>query len=355
LAKKTSIEFYKETLNSIRETNNRSPVYFLYGEETFFLDLLQGEIIKLVPKEQRDFNLDLLYGSESTPQQIVGIAKSFPMMSELRIVIVRDFRKLGDNLSETGEKLNDLIPYLENPNPSTLLVFIDEKRPDKRTTFGQMLSGKSKGKHIHVQYFDKLPDYRLPDWVNDWAYHTYKIKFDPEAAQILTQLAGNKLQLLSTEIDKVCTFVDSKGRVTIDDVKKIIGSYREYSVIELKEAVIDRDLDKSLSIVEQMLLKSNADTGEVIRTVGFFYSVFSNIWQIRRLLEKGMNKSRIQQEMGVNSNWYFNQLWKDASNYRLSEMPQIFEALLDADRAVKGYSTLDTSTILLLLIKRIVG
>jgi DNA polymerase III subunit delta len=355
LAKKTSIEFYKETLNSIRETNKRSPVYFLYGEETFFLDLLQGEIIKLVPKEQRDFNLDLLYGSESTPQQIVGIAKSFPMMSELRIVIVRDFRKLGDNLSETGEKLNDLIPYLENPNPSTLLVFIDEKRPDKRTTFGQMLSGKSKGKHIYVQNFDKLPDYRLPDWVNDWAYHTYKIKFDPEAAQILTQLAGNKLQLLSTEIDKVCTFVDSKGRVTIDDVKKIIGSYREYSVIELKEAVIDRDLDKSLSIVEQMLLKSNADTGEVIRTVGFFYSVFSNIWQIRRLLEKGMNKSRIQQEMGVNSNWYFNQLWKDASNYRLSEMPQIFEALLDADRAVKGYSTLDTSTILLLLIKRIVG
>ena len=355
MAKKTSIEFYKETLNSIRETNNRSPVYFLYGEETFFLDLLQGEIIKLVPKEQRDFNLDLLYGSESTPQQIVGIAKSFPMMSELRIVIVRDFRKLGDNLSETGEKLNDLIPYLENPNPSTLLVFIDEKRPDKRTTFGQMLSGKSKGKNIHVQNFDKLPDYRLPDWVNDWAYHTYKIKFDPEAAQILTQLAGNKLQLLSTEIDKVCTFVDSKGRVTIDDVKKIIGSYREYSVIELKEAVIDRDLDKSLSIVEQMLLKSNADTGEVIRTVGFFYSVFSNIWQIRRLLEKGMNKSRIQQEMGVNSNWYFNQLWKDASNYRLSEMPQIFEALLDADRAVKGYSTLDTSTILLLLIKRIVG
>jgi DNA polymerase-3 subunit delta len=104
-----------------------------------------------------------------------------------------------------------------------------------------------------------------------------------------------------------------------------------------------------------MLLKSNTDAGEVIRTVGFFYTVFSNIWQIRRLAEKGMDKSRIQQEMGVSSNWYFNQLWKDASNYRLDEMPQIFEALLDADRAAKGFSTLDTSTILLLLIRRIVG
>jgi DNA polymerase III subunit delta len=355
LARKTSIEFYKESLKIIRDPGSRQPVCFLYGEETFFLDLLQDEIIKLIPVEQRDFNLDLLYGRECSPQQITGIARSFPMMSELRIVIVRDFRKLGDNLSETGEKLADLIPYLEQPNPSTLLVLIDDKGPDKRTTLGQILSGKGKGNKVYTQKFDKLPDYKLPDWVKDWAEHRYQKSIDPAAAQILTQLVGNNLQLLSTEIDKVCTFVDTEKRVTVGHVKKIIGSYREYSVIELKEAVIDRDLDKSLSIVEQMLLKSNADTGEVIRTVGFFYSVFSNIWQIRRLLEKGMDKSRVQQEMGVTSNWYFNQLWKDASNFRLSEMPQIFEALLDADQAAKGFSTLDTSAILLLLIKRIVG
>jgi DNA polymerase III subunit delta len=353
LAKKSSIEYYRETVKNLRKSEVRAPVYFLYGEETFFLDLLQEEVINLVPKDQRDFNMDLLYGRESSPGQITSIARSFPMMSELRVVIVRDFRKLGENISDRGETLADLIPYLDQPNPSTVLVLIDEKGPDKRTKLGQLLSGKSD--NIYSQKFDKIPDYKLPDWVNDWVNHKYKKDIDPAASQILTQLVGNNLQLLSTEIDKVCTFVDSENRVTIDHVKNIIGSYREYSVIELKEAVIDRDLDQSLSIVEQMLLKSNADTGEVIRTVGFFYSVFSNIWQIRRLLEKGMDKSRIQQEMGVSSNWYFNQLWKDASNYRLSEMPQIFEALLDADRAAKGFSTLDTSTILLLLIKRIVG
>jgi len=355
LAKKTSIDHFKVTLQSIRKPDLRKPVYFLYGEESFFLDLLQEEVIKLVPEEQRDFNMDLLYGSEVSPEQVLGIARSYPMMSELRVLIVRDLRKMGRSQAEEGGQLSDLVPYLEKPNPSTILLLIDEKPPDKRTNLGKLLTGSGSAKQIYSQKFDKLPDYKLPDWANDWAAHKFNKSIDPNASQILTQLVGNNLQLLSTEIEKVCTFVDSEDRVTIDHVKKIIGSYREYSVIELKEAVVDRNLEQSLSIVEQMLLKSNTDAGEVIRTVGFFYTVFSNIWQIRRLAEKGMDKSRIQQEMGISSNWYFNQLWKDASNYRLAEMPQIFEALLDADRAVKGFSTLDTSTILLLLIKRIVG
>jgi DNA polymerase III subunit delta len=355
LAKKTSIEFYKESIQSIRKTDQRKPVYYLYGEETFFLDLLQEEVMKLVPQEQQDFNFDLLYGSEITPEQVLNIASSYPMMSEIRVVVVREFRKLGSNKEAEGSQIGDFLPYIDKPNPSTILFLIDDKAPDKRTKLGQALTGKSSSANVYSRQFDKLPDYKLPEWVNDWSNHKFGKQIEPGASQMLTQLVGNDLQLLSTEIEKVCTFVDSKDQVSIEDVKKIIGSYREYSVIELKEAVIDRDLEKSLSIVEQMLLKSNSDTGEVIRTVGFFYSVFSNIWQIRRLSEKGMNKSRVQDEMKISNNWYFNQLWNDSSKYRLSEMPHIFEALLDTDRAAKGFSTLDTSTILLLLVKRIVG
>jgi len=353
LAKKTSIEFYKETLHSIRNPDKRKPVYFLYGDESFFLDLLQEEFIRLVPDEQKDFNFDLLYGSEVGPEKVLAIVRSYPMMSELRVVVVRDFGKTAIFKDQDGH-INDFIPYLKNPNPTTVLLLIDEKPPDKRTNLGKILTQNKPG-NIYSQEFDKLPDYKLPDWINDWMYYKYKKKIEPEAGQIMAQLVGDDLQVLSTEIDKVCTFVDSSKVIKIDDVKKIIGSYRDYSVIELKEAVLSRNLEQSISIVEQMLLKSNTDTGEVIRTVGFFYSVYGNIWQIRRLAEKGMNKSLVQQELGISSSWYFDRLWKDASNYRLSEMPQIFEALLDADRAAKGFSTLDASTIFLLLIKRITG
>src|SRR5690625_5636811 len=88
---------------------------------------------------------------------------------------------------------------------------------------------------------------------------------EPRAAQILSQLVGQDLQLLSTEIEKLCTFVDSDSDITLDHIKKITESYRDYNVIELKEAVISRDLDKALHISEQILQKSNSNAGEVIK------------------------------------------------------------------------------------------
>jgi DNA polymerase-3 subunit delta len=83
--------------------------------------------------------------------------------------------------------------------------------------------------------------------------------------------------------------------------------------------------------------------------------VFSNIWKIRRLAGQGNTKKQVQNTLGISNNWYFNKLWQDASAFKLAEMPRIFEALLDADRASKGFSTMDPSTILLLMIKRIIN
>ncbi len=190
----------------------------------------------------------------------------------------------------------------------------------------------------------------MTDWAIEWASAQHGKSIDTQAAQVLAQLVGNNLRVLSTEIEKVCTFVDSRERVTIEDVKKIIGSYREYSVIELKEAIFQRNLDKSLGIAEQMLLKSNVDTGEVIKSVGFFYRVFADVWQIRRLMEKQLSKTQIQSELGIRNSYVFNFKWKDASQYQLAEMPRIFEALMDADRSSALWMS-----IYLLLIKRIIG
>jgi len=353
LAKATSIDYFKTARNSIRSPEQRKPIYYFYGDERFFIDRLQQEISSVIPDEQKDFNFDLLYGGETTPEKVLGIVKSFPMMAEQRVVIVRDFLKLR-NSDAGGGTINDFEHYAKNPNPSTLLCLIDKKLPDGRTSFGQAFKNKN-NKQVQEFEFTTLPDYQLADWSIEWARAQHDKILDPRASQILSQLVGNNLQLLSTEIDKVCTFVDTEERVTIDHVKKIIGSYREYSVIELKEAIFQRNLEKSLGIAEQMLLKSNADAGEVIRSVGFFYRVFADVWQIRRLMEKQLSKNQVQSELGIGNSYLFNFKWKDASKFQLAEMPRIFEALLDADRAAKGFSTLDVPSIYLLLIKRIIG
>ncbi|PWN07583.1 DNA polymerase III subunit delta [Rhodohalobacter mucosus] len=350
MAKPTSIDTFKQLFRELRQREGLKPVYYLHGEETFFIDLLQEEFEKLIPDEQKDFNFDLLYGSDVSPAQVLGIARSFPMMAEKRVIIVRDFLKLGENTDDGN--LNDFAPYAEQPNPSTILCLIDSKYPDKRTALGKAL--KESGS-TGVYEFDVLPVYKLPEWVIDWTRHTHSKEMEPDAARILSEMAGQDLTLLSTEIDKVCTFVDTSDRITTDDIKKTSGSYRDYSVIELKNAVLNRNLDQALGIAEQMLLKNNYSAGEVIKTVGFFYNVFGNIWQIRRLTEKGLTKNEVQSQLGMKSNYFFNAQWSEASRFSLAEMPGIFEALLDADSAAKGYSTLDTSSIFLLLIKRIIG
>lgn len=353
MAKKTSIEVYSEVLNELR-SENRKPVYYFYGEEEFFLGKLQDQVEKLIPDDQKDFNFDLLYGKEISPEKVLSIVRSYPMMAEQRVVILRDFKELSSYTdSDEGYEgqVNDIIPYLKQPNPATLFVCIDSKKPHGNSKIGRTLSSSD---HVGLHEFEEIPDYRLPDWIIDWASSRHNKNIKPPAAQMLAQYVGNSLKLLSTEIDKVCTFVDSSEEIKKADVKKIIGLYREYSVFELKDAVMDRDLEESLFIAEQMLQHSKNNTGEIIRTVGFFYSVFSNIWQILRLAGSGSSKREVKNALGI-SGYYFENLWSEASAYELSEMPGIFEALLDADRASKGFTKLDTPSIFLLLIKRIIN
>ncbi len=348
--KANSSDIFNDVLKEI-SSGQLKPVYYLFGEEEFYLDQLIEKFSEVLPPHEKDFNFDLLYGQDVNPAKVLSIARSYPMMAEKRVCIIRNFLQTGKGAAGEGD-MNDFISYFENPNPSCLLVLFDTGKPAGNTKLGKAIS---KSPNVGYHQFESMPDYLIPDWVISWVDSHHHKRIDPAAAQLLAQFVGNNLQLLSTEIDKVCTFVDTSETVSEADVKKIIGSYREYTAIELKEAVIKRDMAKALYISEQMLQHSKSDTGELIRLVGFFYSVFVNIWQIRRLAEKGNAKNQVQAELGISNAWYFNKLWDDASNFRYGDMPRVFEALLDADKSIKGFSTLDSTSILFLLVKRLIG
>lgn len=348
-----TLQIFRNLFKDIKKRQFNKPVYYLHGDEMFLIDLIQDEIEKLIPPGQKDFNFDLIYAGESSPDKVLNIAGSYPMMSERRIVIVRDFLKFDE--PPDGNRSIEFLEYLKNPNPSTTLCLIDRKFPDKRRDPGKYLNPKSAKDHIGIYEFSSIPENELADWVISWAKYSHNRIISVSAAQLLSHLVGQDLKVLSTEIEKMSTFVDTNDIIEEIHVKKITESYREYNVVELKEAVISRNLEKSLLIAEQMLLKSSNGTGELFKTVGFFYSVFGNIWQICRFREMGLTKAQIQERIGEKRSFVFNNQFAEASNFHLSEMSNIFEALLDTDRSLKGFSTLDHPTIFFLLIKRIVG
>ena len=355
MAKKTSIDLFSEITKELT-SGDLKPIYVLCGEEEFFHDRLLDKFRALIPEHARDFNMDLIYGRESTVDRVLNIARQFPMGADRRMVIVRDFLALAEKSKAPGGEgeqsasMNELVPYLENPNPGTLLLLIDTKKPNARTKVGKALK---KGKMVGYFEFKEVPDYKLADWVQHWSRLHHNKTIEPRAAALLAHFVGSNLNLLSTEIDKVCTFQDSSQSIDEAAIKKVIGVYREYTVFELKDAVVARDKEKALGIAEQILQQTDSATGEVIKTVGFFYSLFSNIWQIRRLALK-QNKAAIQKAMGIGNSWYFNKLWDDAAQFSLSEIPLIFEALLDADRAAKGFGKMEPAGIFLLMVERII-
>lgn len=357
-----AIESFTKIEQSIR-SGKIAPWYCFVGKETFFLDRLQTMFEELVPEDMRDFNFDLMYARDVDVGKVLSVAKSFPMMADRRVLIVRDFMQLGknkkvdddDDSADVGGSINELIGFLEKPNPNAVVVFIDgATKPSKITKIGKALAGQ-KTKGVYAE-FESVPDTALPHWIMEWAQQKHSRIFHVEAAELLAYQIGDDLQLLSTEIDKLCTFEDSTGEITMEAVKKISGFSRSFDVFDLKNALFSRDRRKTFEVAEHMLQQSDQVTGAIIPLLSFFYATYIKLWQIKRLEDKGLPEVEIQRQMGLeNRKGYFFVLKRDASQFRSSSFPFIFEALFDADKAIKGFLKVDKEAVLYVTLDKLLS
>ena len=132
------------------------PVYFLHGEEAYFIDEISDYIESHVLDEtEKGFNQTVLYGRDTDLGSIISLAKGFPMMGEQQVVIVKEAQTLKELSKSTGDgdevkekksssDKNPLIAYLENPQPSTVLVFCFKyKKLDARSTLAKTIAKKA--------------------------------------------------------------------------------------------------------------------------------------------------------------------------------------------------------------------
>jgi DNA polymerase-3 subunit delta len=351
---------YEAVLKELRSGKVR-PWYCFTGPELFFLDRLQAAFEKLIPEEVRDFNMDIFYGREARLDRVIAAAKNYPMMAERRLVIVRDFLQLGakggggdeadDDGGSDGSTLNDLIPYLQKPNPTCVLVLIDAG--------GAVPGNKKIGKELkesslgYYQHFETQLTEGLPEWVQNWTASEGKREITPDAAQLLVQMVGDSLNDLSTELDKLFTFVDTSLSITVDDVKKIAGETRRFSAEDLKNALIQRDAARALNITEQLLHQSDNVMGTVIRTLAFLNSVFMNLWQVRYQMDRRISDQEIAETLGINPGYLRFQM-ADARRFQSArQLQQMLEYLLDAEAAVKGFSRMEPEKTFLMLIAKL--
>jgi DNA polymerase-3 subunit delta len=349
---------YEAVLKELRAGKVR-PWYCFTGAELFFLDRLQTAFERLVPEDLRDFNFDLFYGRETRPDRVLAASRNYPMMAERRLVIVRDFLQLGqkgggddasDEESDAGS-LNDLIPYLEKPNPTCVLLLIDANSdvPGNKK-IGKVIKDSDLGFH---QHFETQITEGLPEWVQYWANKEGGRQVEPDAAHLLVQMVGDNLNALSTELNKLFTFLDTQESITVEHIKKVVGETRKFSAEDLKTAIIQRDAVRAAHVAEQLLHQSDNVTGTVIRTIAFLNSVFMNLWQIRYQMDRQLTEAQIAEVLGIASGFLRFQMF-DARRFQSAQQLQLMlEYLLDAEASVKGFSRMDAESTFLMLVTKL--
>ena len=227
---------YKEIISSI-SNKDLNPVYFLMGDEPYYIDKLSDEFSKnLLTAEEQEFNQVTLYGKDITTEQIISEAKQFPFGSEKRVVIVKE----GQHL----KNIEVLDSYLDNPQPSTVVVIsYKRKSVDKRKKFGKNLAKK-----CIVFESKKLYDNKIPAWI--LAYVKEKgFSIDNSATAVLAEYLGANLSKITNELDKLMLVVKKEEQITTKLIEYHIGISKDYNVFELQNALGQKNAVKANRII----------------------------------------------------------------------------------------------------------
>jgi DNA polymerase-3 subunit delta len=246
-----------------------NPVYFLQGEESYYIDVISDYIeANVLSDAEKGFNQVVVYGKDVTMATVLTHARRFPMMSQYQVVIVKEAQEIQDLNKEIGGKL--LLDYLKQAVPSTVLVFCHKhKSLDKRKELGKKID-----KLATTVSAKKLYDNQLPDFVAEYT-RDKKISIDDRAIQALCEFVGNDLNRLTNEIDKLLISLPADESITAERVMSQVGVSKEYNIFELQKAILSRDTFTVAKIANYF--ESSTKRNPMLPMVAFLYSFFSKL------------------------------------------------------------------------------
>ncbi len=307
----------KIIINDIK-SGNIKPIYFLMGEESYYIDGIANFIEdSLLSEEEKGFNQMVLYGRDVTIDEIVSNAKRYPMMAERQVVIVKE----AQDLSRTIE---NLVAYVKDPQPTTVLVLCYKyKKLDARKKLSKEI--KKTGVLFESK---KLYENQVPDWIKRvLASRGYTIT--PKAAQMLTEFLGNDLSKVNNELQKLQLIIKSGEQITPQLIERNIGISKDFNNFELQNAIGARDIKKAYSIVQYF--GQNPKNNPMVMTVALLYSFFSKLLKYHALSDK----NQAARALGV-SPYFIKDYQLAARNYPMKKVSAIISSIREVDMKSKG-------------------
>jgi DNA polymerase-3 subunit delta len=295
------------------------PVYLLHGDEPYFIDAITDLIEESVLTEsEKEFNQTVIYGRDTDPGRIIDTARRFPMMANYQVVIVREAQDI--------EKIENLQPYMEKPQPSTILVIAHKyKKIDQRKGFA-----KSVLKAGVVFESSKFYDNKVPGWINEQVTGKgYSIR--PEACQLLAEYLGSDLGRISNELEKLVINLPAGSTIDNSLIERNIGISKDYNIFELQNALGTKDVAKANRIINYFASNTKQNPTIVVLTVLFGY--FMKVMIYHQLKDKSPKNAAAA--LSVNP-FFVKDYAVAAQNYPFKRIRVIIAMLREYDLRLKG-------------------
>ncbi len=321
----------KQIVSDIKQGNIK-PIYFLMGEESYYIDSIADFIENsILTEEEKGFNQMVLYGRDVSVEEIVSNAKRFPMMAERQVIIVKEAQELS-------RTIENLVPYTENPQPTTVLVLCYKyKTLDKRKKLAKIVS-----KNGLLFESKKLYENQVADWIRR-VLSGKKYSIEPKAAQMLVEFLGNDLSKINNELTKLTQIAAQDQKITAEFIEENIGISKDFNNFELRKAVGEKQIVKANQIINYFA--RNPKGNPIVMTVSLLNSFFTQLLQFHGLKDK--SRGNVARALRVNP-YFVDDYLTAGRNYPMRKVSQIIGLLRDADMKSKGVgaSSLGQSDIL---------
>ena len=304
------------------------------GEETFFIKkICQFFENNFIEDQNKSFNQEIFYGRDISIENIISSCKSFPMMSDKKLVIIKEAQEL-DIFKRNNDKKNELlINYLSNVNPSTTLIFcLNNKTLDKR---GKLFKSFNESSCIldSSSKDNKIYDNQLPKWIESEVYKK-KYSISDDALLILTENIGNNLEKIDNALNKIYSNIESKN-ISKDDILNLVGINREYNLFEFQDSLIDRNSLKCGKIMNYFT--SNEKKFPLQQLIIYMYGFYSKLLVVKS--KNLSNPDTISSEISVHP-YVARSYARAMQNYSLNELFMIISFIKELDLVSKGLKQL---------------
>lgn len=296
------------------------PVYFLHGEEPYFIDVISGYIEgEVLSDAEKAFNQSVFYGKEVDHLAVLDAARRYPMMAERQVVLIKEAQEM--------RSLPELLTYIEKPMPTTLLaICYKHKKFNFNSKFGKALQ-----KHAVVMESKLLYENQVPDWI-----HTYlkgkKLAITPKAAELVAEYLGSALAKVANELDKLAINLGPGAEVNEKHIEAHIGISKDYNIFELQKALGRRDILTANRIVNYFADNPKKNPLPVI--IASLYNYFSKVYQLH--FAKNLPEKELIATLQLRSAFFLKDYRDAARNFPPQQAEQAIALLKEYDLKSKG-------------------